>query len=68
MFKKLWRNRIFKTIVVTAAGGALGAIMPMLAVGSLVVNSATLSAAASGAVAAVVGLYVKKPEAPAPKP
>lgn len=65
--KRLWANPIIKTVIVTAAGGALGAVEPMIAAGSLVLNASTINMAAVGAVSAVSALYIQHPTNPAPK-
>ena len=66
--KKLWANQVFKTVVVTAVGGAVGAIAPMAAAGAIIFNAATGSAALTGAITAVAALYIKHPTADTPSP
>lgn len=60
--RRIWKNRAVKTLIVTAAGGAFGAIQPMLAAGTFVFDHSTLHMAAVGAMAAVTALFVQKPE------
>lgn len=60
--KALWSKRYVKTILITAAGGAFGAVSPMLATGMIVWNAATAQAAVTGAVTAVAALYIRKPQ------
>lgn len=60
--KQIWKNRAVKTVIVSAAGGAFGAIQPMLAAGTFVLNSSTLHMASVGAMSALAALYVHKPE------
>jgi len=69
IFTKLWANPVIKTVLVTAAGGALGAIEPMIMTGAIILNAATVHMAIVGAVTAVCGLYIKHPlAAPATPP
>jgi cobalamin biosynthesis protein CbiG len=60
----LHRSPVAKTILVTAAGGAFGAVMPLVQSGNT--DPAALAAAAqSGAVAALIALgalWVKRPK------
>ena len=66
MLKAAWANPVITTIVVTAAGGALGAVEPMLVSGTLILNAATAHMAVVGAVTAIGALYVQHPINPAP--
>jgi hypothetical protein len=65
MFKKivafLHAHPVVKTVLVTAVGGALGAAVPLVQSGAA--DAATVARAAeAGALAAVYGLWVKRPK------
>ena len=59
--QKMWSNPVVKTVIVTAVGGAIGAIAPMASAGAIAFTAATGKAAITGAITAVVALYIKHP-------
>ena len=59
--KRLWKNPAVKTVIVSAAGGAFGAIQPMILAGTFVLNSSTLHMAGVGAISALTALFIHRP-------
>ena len=61
-FLKFIHDRpIFKTVLVTAAGGAFGSVLPLLQSGVFEPHACG-TAALAGAGAALYGLFVKRPQ------